>query len=243
MKNGVYAALGVIAFLWFGGFFLYAAGFLLNLYVPKSVDSGSVRSVGYALGVNVLLIVLFGLQHSVMARRSFKALVTRVIPPFFERTFYVLSANLTLTLMLCFWEPMTTPVWSVETPWLQTALYALFAVGALIVVHALWAIDLFEYIGLRQILFHLRHEAYRPVAFKTPALYRYVRHPMYAGTLMVFWATPEMTLGHLFLAVGMTLYTLVGVWFEERDLHALYGDDYKAYAQRVGRLVPKWKRR
>ena len=243
MKNALYAALGVVAFLWFWGFFLYAAGFLLNLYVPKSVDSGTVHPVGYALGVNTLLILLFGVQHSVMARRSFKALITRVIPPFFERTFYVLCANLTMTAMLVFWEPMTAPVWLVESLWLRTALYALFALGAIIVVHALWAIDLFEYIGLRQIYFHIRHKTYRPVDFKTPALYRYVRHPMYTGTLMVFWATPEMTLGHLLLAAGMTLYTLVGVGFEERDLHALYGDDYKAYAQRVGRLWPKRKRR
>jgi len=241
LKNFFYAALGVIAFLWFWGFFLYTAGFLLNLYVPKSIDSGISHPIGYALGINTLLIVLFGLQHSVMARKSFKKSITKVLPDYFERSFYVLASNLAMTAMLLFWQPITAPIWSIDNIYLETAIYAIFVIGCLVVVYSLWIIDHFEYIGLRQIYFHIRKEAYRSIEFKMPTIYKHIRHPMYLGTLMVFWATPHMTLGHLFLALGMTLYTLIGVRFEEKDLHVLYGDTYRQYKQTAGMLFPKIK--
>jgi len=241
LKNFFYSTLGVIAFLWFWGFFLYAAGFLLNLYVPKSIDSGVSNPIGYAVGINTLLIILFGLQHSVMARKSFKESITKILPDYFERSFYVLASNLAMTAMLFFWQPITTPVWSIDNIYLETAIYAIFVIGCLVVVYSLWIIDHFEYIGLRQIYFHIRKEAYRSIEFKMPTIYRHVRHPMYLGTLMVFWSTPHMTLGHLFLALGMTLYTLIGVRFEERDLHALYGETYRQYKQTVGMLFPRIK--
>lgn len=239
VKNFVYSILGIIAFLWFWGFFLYATGFLLNFYVTKSIDSGPIRPVGFSLTINSFLIVLFGIQHSVMARKSFKKSLKKIVPDFIERSLYVLSANLVLTAILAFWQPITVPVWSIQGVVLKSLIYIIFALGCLLLVYSLLIIDHFEFIGLRQIYLHLRKKEYTPIEFKMPTIYKYIRHPMYLGTLIAFWATPEMTAGHLLLSMGMTVYTFIGVSFEEKDLSSLYGSEYKQYMQTVGMLIPK----
>lgn len=241
MKNIFYSILGVIGLLWFWGFFLYATGFLLNFYVAKSIDSGPTHPVGYSLAINLFLILFFGIQHSVMARKPYKKSLLKIVPDFFERSLYVLFANLTLTAILAFWQPITMPIWSVHSPVLKLLIYIIFALGCLLLVYSLVIIDHFEFIGLRQIYLHLRKKEYTPIEFKMPTIYKYIRHPMYLGTLIAFWATPEMTAGHLLLAMGMTIYTLIGVRFEEKDLSALYGNEYKQYMQTVGMLIPKLK--
>lgn len=241
LKNIVYSILAIIAFLWFWGFFMYATGFLLNLYVAKSVDSGSTNPVGYSLAIDAFLIFLFGIQHSVMARKSFKKSLLKIIPNHFERTFYVLFANLALTAIFIFWQPITIPVWSINSSIPKLLVYIIFALGCLILVYSLLIIDHFEFIGLRQIYLHITKRQYTPIEFKMPTIYKYVRHPMYLGTIIVFWATPEMTLGHLLLAMGMTIYTIIGIKFEEQDLSTLYGKEYRLYMQTVGMLFPRIK--
>ncbi len=242
-KHPIYSVPGIVGLLWFWGFFMYATGFLLNLYVPKSVDSGPVNPVGCSLVINTFLLLLFGIQHSVMARKSFKKKWTKVIPDYFERSCYVLSSNLILTTIFIFWQPVTIPVWSIGSLIPKVIIYILFAIGCVLLIYSLLIIDHFEFIGLRQINFYLSKKKYRSVEFKMPSIYRYIRHPMYLGTLIAFWATPEMTLGHLLLSLGMTLYTLIGIRFEEKDLISLYGDEYNRYMQTVGMLIPKMKHR
>ena len=236
-----YTVLGVIAFLWFWGFFSYATGFLLNLYVSKSIDSGSILPIGQAFAVDSFLIILFGIQHSMMARKSFKKRLVTILPDYFERSFYVLLSNFVLTAIFILWQPITIPIWSTENLILKSLLYVIFGLGSGILVYSLIIVDHFEFIGLRQIYLHLKNKPYTPIEFKMPTIYKYIRHPVYLGTLIVFWATPEMTLGHLILALGMTLYTLIAVRFEEQDLCTLYGEDYNRYMQTVGMLFPKLK--
>ncbi len=242
MKSLIFVVLGIVGFVWFWGFVFYATGFLLNFYVPKSIDSGVSDSLVHAFGINTLLILFFGIQHSVMARKFFKRAITKLIPQYFERSFYVLVSNFAMTAMLFFWHPIAVPVWSIENTYIQILIYSVFAIGSIILVYSLWIIDFFEYIGFRQIYFYLKEKEYRALEFKTPTIYKYIRHPMYLGTLIVFWTTPQMTLGHLFFALGMTLYTFIGMVLEERDLQALYGKSYTKYMQTVGRLFPKIKR-
>lgn len=241
IKNLVYSVLGIVGLLWFWGFFLYAAGFLLNLYVAKSVDSGSVNPIGTSLAINSFLLLLFGLQHSAMARQSFKKKWTKIIPDFFERSFYVLLSNLILTAIFVFWQPIKIPIWSVDSLIPRVIIYILFALGCVLLVYSLLITDHFDFLGLRQIYLHLSKKKYTPIEFKTPSIYRLIRHPMYLGTLIAFWATPDMTLGHLLLSLGMTLYTLIGIRLEEQDLGIIYGDEYSRYRQTVGMLLPKIK--
>lgn len=178
-----------------------------------------------------------------MARRSFKNLIIKCIPEYFERSFYVLAANLTLTAVLLFSQPITISIWSVNNYGLNFLIYLLFAIGCFILIYSLIILNHFDFIGLRQIYLHLKKKEYTPIQFEIPTIYKYIRHPIYSGTLIVFWATPEMTLGHLLLSIGMTIYTFIGIKFEEQDLIKLYGDAYKQYTQTVGMLLPKIKLR
>jgi protein-S-isoprenylcysteine O-methyltransferase Ste14 len=234
---------GTVVYVLFLASFLYAIGFVGNVGVPHSVDSPATRTPLVALLVNVALLALFAAQHSVMARKSFKAWWTRIVPPAVERSTFVLAASACLFLLCWYWQPIEGSVWSVKDPVAATAIQAVFWLGWAVLLLATFLINHFELFGLRQVFSHLLGRKIPEAEFRTPFLYRYVRHPIYVGFLMAFWATPEMTLGHLLFAAGGTGYILVGIWFEERDLIAHFGDRYRTYKDQVGMLFPKLLRR
>lgn len=220
---------------------LYAVGFLANLGVPKTVDGGATHAVGDPLVVNLGLLAGFGLQHSLMARPAFKARWTRVVPESLERSTYVLFAGVALWLLLWGWRPLPATVWVVEGP-AATLLLAVSLGGWLWMFAAVAMIDMFALLGVRQGWAALQNRAFEPVGFQTPGFYRYVRHPIMTGFLVAFWATPEMSVGHLLFAAGMTAYVLVGVLLEERDLAVAFGERYEAYRERLPRFVPRpWR--
>lgn len=229
---------GVIAYAIFFATFLYATGFVTNLVVPKSVDSGPAVPLAEALIVNVLLLSLFAIQHSGMARKAFKGWLTRILPHAMERSTYVLAASLTLILMFWQWRPIRDVVWQVPHPDLAVAVQVLSLVGIVIVLVATFLINHFELFGLHQVFNNLLGRKMPEIRFKTPGFYKAVRHPIYLGFIIAFWAAPVMTVGHLLFAVVTTAYILVGIALEERDLVAQFGDDYRRYRQRVSMLVP-----
>lgn len=219
----------------------YTIGFLANAVVPKSVDAGVTHSVGEPLVVNMVLIGLFGLQHSLMARPWFKERWTRLVPEPVERSTYVLFATLALGALLWGWRPMTEVVWRVDgAPAL--ALWTVYLGGWVLVFAAVFMIDMPDLFGLRQVDVYRRGRELEPLDFQTPFLYRFVRHPIMTGFLTVFWVTPRMTVGRLLLAGGMTVYILVGVTLEQRDLVRAFGDRYRRYQSAVPMFVPRpWR--
>jgi protein-S-isoprenylcysteine O-methyltransferase Ste14 len=232
---------GVIVYVLFLGTFLYAIVFVGNLaipgIVPKTIDSGAAGPVGIALAINVLLLGVFAIQHSVMARPGFKRWWTRFVPQPVERTTYVLLASLALLLLYWQWRPMTDIVWSVGGVG-ATVLQAVFWLGWGLVLLSTFLINHFELFGLRQVVARLLSRAIPEPVFRTPFLYKRVRHPIYLGFLLAFWAAPVMTTGHLLFAVGTTGYILIGIWLEERDLVELFGDEYRRYREKVSMLIP-----
>ena len=230
---------GLVAYALCLGTLLYAIGFVGNLFVPKAIDTGAPVSLADALLVNLLLLGLFAVQHSVMARRSFKGWWARIVPPAMERSTYVLAASLALALILWQWRPIPEPVvWNVESRTGANLLWAVFCLGWAVMLLSTFLINHFELFGLRQVYARLAGRELPEPEFRTPLLYRYVRHPLYLGLLLGFWAAPVMTAGHLLFSIGCTGYILVGIWFEERDLIARFGDQYRRYRNQVGMLLP-----
>ena len=228
---------GVVCYLAFFATFLYAIGFIGNFGVPKSIDSGPHRPFTYALAVNAALLGLFAVQHSVMARQWFKRAWTRLVPAPVERSTYVLFSSLALLLLFWKWEPMGRVVWNVESDAGQLFLYAFYAIGWLTVLVATFLINHFDLFGLRQVWLHLRGIPYTPLRFRTPGLYRIVRHPLYVGWLLVFWSAPLMTVAHLVFALATTAYILLAIQFEERDLIQLHAE-YAEYRRCVPMILP-----
>ena len=230
---------GGVAYLIFVGTFLYAIGFVSRYVVPKTIDSGPAPSLATALLINLVLMSIFAVQHSGMARQGFKKLFTRFASPAIERSTYVLLASLTLILLFWQWQPMPTVVWNVENPVAAGGVTAVGFVGWLIVLYSTFLISHFELFGLTQVVTHFAGRMVEPVKFKTPGLYRLIRHPIYLGFIIAFWFTPTMTLGHLLFAAVTTAYIFVGIYLEERDLVSLFGDEYRRYRERVAMLLPR----
>ena len=243
MARPVFLLYGVVAYLIFFATFLYLIGFVGDIPgLPRTVDRGPEASLGAALVIDAALIGLFGLQHSVMARQGFKAAWTRIVPRAIERSTYVAFASLALIVMFLFWRPIPMIVWEVEGA-AAAVLWAVFALGWAIVLLSTFLINHFELFGLRQVWANMRRVAIPGPVFRQPFFYKFVRHPLYAGFFIGFWATPQMTAGHLLLAIGMSAYMLIAISYEERDLVGLFGRDYEEYRGRVGMLAPRLRRR
>ncbi|HEY6134797.1 MAG TPA: isoprenylcysteine carboxylmethyltransferase family protein [Rubrivivax sp.] len=237
----VAALYGLVVYAFFLATFVYAIGFVGNLpLLPKTIDSGAAAPLAETLMVNVALLGLFAVQHSVMARRGFKRWWKRFVPEPLERSTYVLAATAALALLLWQWRPIAEPViWSVINPVARGLLHAVFWLGWGMLLVSTFLINHFELFGLRQVWAHLRGQQLPAPQFRTPLFYRHVRHPIYLGFVLAFWATPQMTAGHLLFAAACTGYILIGIWFEERDLVALFGERYRVYRQQVGMLLPR----
>jgi protein-S-isoprenylcysteine O-methyltransferase Ste14 len=229
---------GVICYGIFFATFLYAIGFVGNFYVPVSMDSGSGGTLSEALLVNVLLLGVFAIQHSVMARQGFKKAWTKIIPAPIERSTYVLFSSLALILLFWQWRPMGDVIWDVSGSILGTTLIAISLAGWLIVLVSTFLIDHFELFGLKQVYFNLIGRDATYGTFKKPGFYKVVRHPIYFGFTIAFWATPIMTTAHLLFAIGTLGYVLVGIYFEEKDLVSTFGDNYRDYKSKVSMLIP-----
>lgn len=239
MKRFAVFAYGVFAYVLFLGTFLYALGFVGNFGVPKSLDSPRDGSVVAALLVDLGLLAVFALQHSVMARRGFKARINRVIPEAAERSTYVLASSLALLLLFVLWRPLGGLVWDVTQPFARGVVYGLFAFGWLLVLVTTFLIDHFDLFGLRQVWLYWSGREYTGLRFRTPGIYKVVRHPLYVGWFFAFWSAPTMTVTHLFFAAATTAYILVAIRLEERDLVAAFGASYAEYRRQVPMLVPR----
>jgi methanethiol S-methyltransferase len=229
---------GLVAYLVFLQTFLYAIGFVTGVGVPKTIDDGPVVPLTEALIVNLLLLSLFAVQHSGMARKPFKRWLTQFVPASVERSVYVLLASLALILLLWQWRPIPAVVWQVTNAQVAMTMTALSLAGWLLVLFSTFLINHFELFGLHQVAANLAGRTMPAARFKTPVLYKFVRHPIYLGFIIAFWATPVMTVGHLLFAAVTTAYIFVGIALEERDLIQLFGEEYKRYRAQVGMLAP-----
>lgn len=234
-------AYGAVAYVIFLVTFLYAIGFVSGFAVPKTVDT--VRDTPpppmHALAVNLVLLAIFAIQHSGMARRAFKHVLAKVVSPVIERSTYVLCSSLALILLFSFWQPLPEIAWRIGNAKAAAAVYSLAACGWLIVLYSTFLISHFELFGLKQVTLHALGRAIPDIDFKTPGLYRIVRHPIYLGFLIAFWAAPVMSFGHLLFAAATTAYIFIGIALEERDLVATFGDQYRQYRARVAMLLPR----
>jgi protein-S-isoprenylcysteine O-methyltransferase Ste14 len=229
---------GIVCYAIFFASFLYLVGFVGDLAVPKSIDSGAPGPLGRALVVNTLLLALFGVQHSVMARPRFKAWWTRFVPRPIERSTYVLASSAVLALLFGLWQPIPASVWEISGPVGSAVARGLFLGGVGLVLYSTFLIDHFDLFGLRQVVLHFRRKAYAEKRFATPSLYRFLRHPLYVGWIVTFWATPVMSAGHFVFALVMTAYILVAIPLEERDLESALGEGYRRWRESTPAFVP-----
>ncbi len=241
MKQIAAVACGLICYLIFFATFLYAVGFVTNLVVPRSIDVGPAADTAEALLVDVLLLGLFAVPHSVMARQAFKKQWTRLVPAPLERSTYVLVSSLLLALLFWQWRPLPDLAWDVAWPPGRAFLHGLSWAGWAVVLASTFLTNHFELFGLRQVYLYVRGQPYAPLGFQTPLLYRWVRHPLMLGFIVAFWSTPTMTAGRLLFAAATTAYILIALPLEERDLVRLYGKAYEDYQRQVGMLLPKVK--
>jgi protein-S-isoprenylcysteine O-methyltransferase Ste14 len=242
MKRVLFFVYGVISYSLFFGVFCYLPGFLGNFLVPKSIDSPASVPFGEALLVNTALLGLFAIQHSVMARQGFKKWWTKFIPKPIERSTYVLLASLIVILLYWQWRPMGVTIWNITDPTLVIVFNGLMILGGLIVLVTTFLINHFDLFGLRQVWLYLIGKKYTNLGFVVPGPYKLIRHPLYFGWLLMFWATPVMTIAHLVFAVATTGYIFVAIWFEEKDLITIHGRDYAEYKKRTPMIFPFGKK-
>lgn len=240
MAKGFYAAFAITAYAIFFATFLYLIGFFGALPIlSKTVDSGPASDLFAATIIDVLLIAAFGLQHSVMARQSAKRALAAIVPKPIERSLYVLASSALLIILFAFWRPIAGDIWQIENTALAAIIWAIFALGWLIVLSSTFLLNHFELFGLQQVYLHARGRPAADPRLREPLFYKVVRHPLYSGFFIAFWATPHMTAGHFLLAVGMSVYMVVAIQFEERDMIDVFGSDYEDYRKRVGMLSPR----
>jgi protein-S-isoprenylcysteine O-methyltransferase Ste14 len=242
MRRWFYLVYGLTGHLVFFAVYAYLMGFVGNLLVPKSIDAPAAGRPAEAAIVDLLLVAAFALQHSVMARPAFKRLWTRVVPQPIERATYVWAANAVTLLLVWQWQPINSIVWQAESSYARGVLWGLFAAGWLAVPAISLLINHFDLFGTRQVWLFWRNRPYTNLPFRTPAAYAHVRHPLYLGWTIAFWATPTMTVGHLLFAASMTVYMALATLVEERDLVAHFGHQYREYQRSVGMFVPRWFR-
>ena len=238
MRKTLSLLYGIISYVVFLVAFLYAVGFVGNLFVQKSIDTGLNQSFGYALFINAVLLGLFAIQHTIMARPGFKKWWTKIIPEEVERSTFVLITSLLLLLLFWKWQPMTGIVWNITNPIGASFLTVVFWIGWLIVFFSTFMINHFDLFGLRQVYLNFQGKEYSQLEFTSSILYKYVRHPIMLGFIIAFWATPTMSLGHLVFAIATTGYIIIGISFEERDLIKLHGKSYQDYRNKVYMLFP-----
>lgn len=246
MSRALSLLFAIICYAIFFATFLYLIGFVGDLsFMPKTVNSpaSSMAPAGAAL-VDVVLVAIFGLQHSIMARPAFKRGWTRVVPPPLERSVYVLAASIALLILFWFWQPIDKAVWTVSPGmrWLSTLLWVMFWGGFGIVLVSTFLINHFELFGLQQAWFNLSGRQAAAPELRQPLFYKWVAHPLYAGFFLAFWATPHMTVGHLLLAIALSIYMLVAIRYEEHDLTGVFGEDYRRYRSGVGMFIPRFRR-
>jgi protein-S-isoprenylcysteine O-methyltransferase Ste14 len=244
MARAAYLVIGIAAYCVFFATFLYLVAFVGDLPgVPRSVDrGGALLPPALAVAIDLALVAVFGLQHSIMARPAFKRRWTRIVPEPIERSVYVICASLALMLLFAAWRPIPAAIWTAENPAAVIAIWLAFGCGWLIVLLSTFLISHFELFGLTQVWRHARGHDAAPPMFHTPLFYKVVRHPLYSGFILAFWATPQMTAGHLLLAAAMSGYILIAIGHEERDLVSVFGTRYEDYRRRVGKLTPRFRR-
>jgi protein-S-isoprenylcysteine O-methyltransferase Ste14 len=242
MKRHLVFLYGVISYFIFFGVFLYLPGFMGNFLVPKSIDSPAAGPLGEALLINAGLLALFAIQHSVMARRGFKDMITKIIPKAAERSTYVLFSSLAVILLYWQWKPMGMVIWNVQDSTLTFVLNAFMISGMLIVLFTTFLINHFDLFGLRQVWYYWRKQEYKPLSFVTPGPYKVIRHPLYFGWIMMFWSTPVMTIAHLVFSIATTCYIFIAIFLEEKDLVREHGKKYINYRRSVPMILPFGKK-